>query len=334
MFDLEDIFPATSHVFESTESFGSRRSTPSNVSANVVVRPSPQIHQRTTTTTPSTSNIVRNAVLVNNVQSRTQLRHAIHTFSRDFRLRGQIVSGEALLSPLIYRCASMQHAVYANAIFQSEEAKPTHDAAALHARHYNTALTLLQTTVHDPSQNEENVGTLIALAFYDICAGDVDHWTTHMADAANQIRIRGQTVDSRPLSLSTKYLFALFARSEVVGANAVCHPARTDRELLNVVYSGVPITSKPLLPYRIELELLFAQLSALQYECSQLPSHTTGWRSQQDDQRLTQRYHDLVHRLQQWKGVDTQLVTFEEAVGEYTHGSVVPPEMGAPLICV
>jgi hypothetical protein len=28
------------------------------------------------------------------------------------------------------------------------------------------------------------------------------------------------------------------------------------------------------------------------------------------------------------------LIEFEEAVGEYPHGSMLPPEMGLPLLCV
>jgi len=349
-----DLFPATSHVFENTDPFGSQRSTPSThittasaAAAAAVAVPSPQIRHpntagATTTghTTPTTTSIVRNAVLANNVQSYTHLRNAVSSFSRDFRLHSQSLNLDKLLVPLIYRSVSMQHAVYANVVLQSDlqqEARsatsPTTNPSIMHMRHYNTAITLLQNTIDDASHLEENVGTSLALAWYDICAGDIEQWMAHMSKVLQQIRLRGQTIESQPLSLAQKYLFALFVRTEVLGSNSVCQPSHTDRKVVEIIYSGVPITNKALLPHRIELELLFAEISVFQYECSQLPTRSTEWRNQQVN-RLTRTYHDLVTRLQQWRVFDSDLVTVEEAVGEFAQGYILPPDMGTPLISV
>src|SRR5579862_6331181 len=127
-FNFEDMFPATSHVFENPDLF----STSSPQDRNV------------------TGGIVRNAVLVNNIQSRTQLQNAIHSFSRDCILRGQALTVESLLSPMIYRSAPWKHAILANAFLQAEQNAPSDPT--LHLRHYTTAVHLLHTT-HDTVEN-------------------------------------------------------------------------------------------------------------------------------------------------------------------------------------
>lgn len=334
-FALEDIFNA-SHTFENPDPFGSGRSNTPNSSTLVA---SPQIHPLPPAAT-TTAGIVRNAGLANSVQTHAQIRQAIRSFSKDFRLRGQVLTVESILSPLIYRSSALRHAVFANFMLQAEQATvtsphlATQDIVSIHVHHYNTAITLLQSTLNNPNFTDTNIATYLALAFYDICAGDMEHWTTHIGDTARQIRLRGSTIDSHPLSLHTKFLCALYMRTDILGSNAVGQPANLDRELAQIAYSGIPISSKILLPYRIELELLLADISVFQYECSQLPPLATGWREPSLETRLRAKYQELVNRLQHWKGVESQLAMFEEAIGEYVLGSMLPTEMGLPLLCV
>ena len=337
-FSFEDIFNA-SHTFENPDPFGSGRS---NTPTSSTLVASPQIHPLPATTAgPTITGIVRNAGLANSVQTHAQIRQAIRSFSKDFRLRGQILTVESILSPLIYRSAALRHAVFANFTLQAEQAKVTsppdlaaQDIVSIHVHHYNTAITLLQRTQNNPNFIDTSIATYLALAFYDICVGDMEHWTTHIGDAARQIRLRGSTIDSHPLSLHTKFLCALYIRTDILGSNAVGQPANSDSELARIVYSGIPISSKILLPYRIELELLLADISIFQYECGQLPPLATGWREPSLETRLRAKYQELVNRLHHWKGVDSQLAMFEEAIGEYIHGSMLPAEMGLPLLCV
>jgi hypothetical protein len=328
----EDIF-STAHSFEPPAPFGSQRSnTPSSSS----ITPSPQIRHPTTSTA-----LVRNAVLVNNVQSHAQIRQAIHSFSKDFRLRGQLFTVESVLSPWIYRITSLKHAVYANFVLQAEQAKgsppsqtSTQDLSALHVRHYNTAISHLQTTLNNPAYADTNVGACLFLAFYDLCAGDMEHYTTHIRSTADQIRVRGATVGSKPLPLHTKFLFNLYMRTDTIGSNAVGQPSNVDPEIARIVYHGVPISNKSLLPYRIELELILADISHFQYESNNILPADRTWTDPHQEAIFRQRYEDLLTRLHRWQGRDPELLVFEEAFGEYPHGSMLPPEMGLPLLCV
>jgi Fungal specific transcription factor domain len=339
-YPYEEIYTSSRpHAFDAnTDPFGSQRSsTPSTAS----ITPSPQIRHPSTGT-----GLVRNAVLVNNVQSQATLQRAIHAFSKDFRLRGQQFTVETILSPLIYRSTALKHAVFANFILQAEQSKlsplspmpspvAAQDLASLHVRHYNTAITHLQPTLHNPIYTDSNVAACLILSFYDICAGDMEHWAAHVRDSADQIRIRGNTIETHPLSLHTKFLFNLYMRMDVVGANAVGQPSSADREIARIVYSGIPISNKLLLPYRIELELLLAEISVFQYECSTLLPLGTAWNNPQQEEVFRRRYNDLLDRLSRWQDANSDLVAFEEAqIGEYPFGANLPPEMGLPLLCV
>ena len=328
----QDIYSA-SHSFEPASPFGPQRSnTPSSSS----ITPSPQIHHPTTST-----GLVRNARLVNNVQSQVHVQRAIHGFSKDFRLRGQHFTVETVLSPLIYRTAALKHAVYANYILQTEQAKGSpssrgapQDLSQLHVRHYNTAVSHLQTTLNNPAYADTNVGACLILSFYDLCAGDMEHYTTHIRTAADQIRIRGTTLDNNPLPLHTKFLFSLYMRTDTVGSNAAGQPSNVDPEIARIVYHGVPISNKSVLPHRIELELILAEISHFQYESDKILPPNRTWSDPHQEAIFRQRYEDLLARLQRWQGRDPELLVFEEAVGDYPHGAMLPPEMGLPLLCV
>jgi hypothetical protein len=322
----EDVF-ANPHPFDATDPLGSQgSSTPSTTS--------PQ------TRGPTTSSIVRNAVLINNVQSQTALQRAVHSFSQSFRLRGQMFTVETILSPLIYNSAPLKHAIFANFALQAEQEKGTptspnapRELETLHSRYYNAAITLLQTTLSNPMSSDANVGVSIFLAFYSLSQGDPEHFVTHLRGAAQQIRDRGKSIETHPLQLHTKFLYGLYMRLDTVASSAVGQPATLDPEIARIVYSGVPISNKILLPYRIQLELLLAEISVFQHDCATyLPSD--GWIDPQRKELLRQRYDDLVERLGRWQNGTSQLVSFEEAVGEYPHGSMLPPEMGLPLLCV
>lgn len=280
-------------------------------------------------------------MLVNNVQSQVQVQRAIHAFSRDFRLRGQLFTVETVLSPLIYRTTALKHAVYANFILQAEQSKgspsarvSTQDLSKLHVRHYKTAINHLQTTLNNHACADTNVGACLILSFYDLCAGDMEHYTTHIRMAAEQIRIRGATLDNNPLPLHMKFLFHLYMRTDTVGSNAVGQPSNVDPEIVRIVYHGVPISNKSLLPHRIELELILADISHFQYESDNILPQNRAWRDPHQEALFRQRYEDLLARLQRWQERDPELLVFEEAVGEYPHGSMLPPEMGLPLLCV
>jgi len=328
----EDIFNH-SHTLDPAAPFGSRGSnTPSSSS----IAPSPQIQQP-----PTSTGLVRNAALVNNVQSHLQIRQAIHSFSKDFRLRGQLFTVESILSPLIYRIIALKHAVFANFILQAEQAKgsPTlhssaPDLATLHVRHYNTAISHLETTLDNQAYADTNAGACLILAFYNLCAGDMEHYASHIRYAADQIRARGATVDSKPLPLHTKFLFGLYMRTDTVGSNAVGQPSNVDREIAQIVYHGVPISNKSLLTYRIELELILADISHFQYEVNSMLPTIRTWTDPQQEAIFRHRYEDLLAQLHRWQGRDPELLVFEEAIGEYPHGSVLPPEMGSALLCV
>jgi len=290
--------------------------------------------------------MVRNAVLVNNVQSQLTLRRAIQGFSRDFRLRGQPFTVETILSPLIFRSSALKHAIFANFILQAEQAKrhaPTsplstvaQDLSSTHVRHYQTAITHLRPNLGIPAMSDSNIAATLILAFYSICAGDMNNWAAHIRSTSDQIRLRGSNIDTQPLSLHTKFLFNMYMRTDTVGSNAVGQPANTDREIARIVYSGAPISSKLMLPYRIELELLLAEASRFQYECNAyLSSVGAPWNDAHQETILREKYEDLLDRLGRWDGMNSELVSVEEAQpGEYLRGAMLPTEMGLPLLCV
>jgi len=338
-YPYDDIYSATQSL-DPSDQYASRRN---STSASNSMAPSPQTRQPA----PSTSTpMVRNAVLVNNIQSQMALRRAIHGFSRDFRLRGQPFTVETILSPLIYRSSALKHAIFANFILQAEQAKqhpPTsplgtaaQDLSSAHVRHYHSAITHLRPNLGVPAMSDSNIATSLILAFYSICAGDMNNWAAHIRSTSDQIRLRGSNIDTHPLGLHTKFLFSMYMRTDTVGSNAVGQPANTDREIARIVYSGVPISGKILLPYRIELELLLAESSRFQYECNAyLSSVGAPWNDAHQETILREKYEDLLDRLGRWDGMNSELVSVEEAQpGEYIQGAMLPTEMGLPLLCV
>ena len=123
-------------------------------------------------------------------------------------------------------------------------------------------------------------------------------------------------------------------RTDTVGSNAVGQPSNVDREIAQIVYHGVPISNKSLLTYRIELELILADISHFQYEVNSMLPTIRTWTDPQQEAIFRHRYEDLLAQLHRWQGRDPELLVFEEAIGEYPHGSVLPPEMGSALLCV
>jgi Fungal specific transcription factor domain len=330
-YSYEDMYTSRPQSFETTAPFAPRSTTPSTAS----ITTSPQIHHSSATS----STLVRNAALVNNVQSQSTLKTAIRSISKDFRLRGHMFTIESILSPLIYRSNSLKYAVFANFVLQSDHNKrptsplPTQDFVSLHVRHYNQALQYLQASSHNPTYSDENVAAPLILAFYSICNEDIESWTLHMRHTADRIRLRGATIESHPVSLHSKFLFSLFIRSDVMGSNALGLIAETDRELARIIYSGVPITNKSILSGRIELELLMAETSVFQYECMTLLG--AGWHTPPQQTLLLRKYEDLTSRLSRWQTSHSETFLFEEAqFGEYPHGVMLPPEMGLPLLCL
>ena len=259
-------FNTANHPFESQ-----RSSTPSSSSIAL----SPQIPQNPTTGTA----LVRNAVLVNKVQSQTTLQQAIHSFSRDFRLRGQQFTFETILSPLIHRSNALKHSVFANFILQAEQGNPlsssslpmqTQDLESLHLQHYFTALNYLKQTHDDPECIDSKLGANLILLFYNLCKRDMENWMVHSRNAFQLIRARGRTLETHPLSLPTKFLSSLYMQIDTAGSNVLGQRAIADGEIARIVYSGVPIINRSILPASIELELLLAAMSVFQHECGTL----------------------------------------------------------------
>lgn len=331
-FQSEDIHSTLhSQPIETSDYFSSQRSSTSSASSVT-----PQIRHQTTSTA-----LVRNAMLVNNVQSQSTLQRAIHSLSKDFRLRGQSLTIESVLSPLIYRSNALKHSIFANYILKVEQAKRPplllprpQDPASLQERHYNTAVNHLQTTLNDPQYTDANVGASLILAFYSVTVRNLEHWTTQIHNAAEQIRIRGRNLDTNPLSLHTKFLFNLFIRTDTVGSSAIHQPANTDPELLRIVYSGVPISNPSILPCRMELELLLAEASRFQCDCATYLPIGNGLPDIPQEHVLRRKYHSLVERLGNWQGLRSDLIAFEETEAGDHSGVLLPPVMGSPLICV
>jgi Fungal specific transcription factor domain len=323
-----------SQSFQTLDPISSQQSSISTTSSIASSRP---------TGDPTTNTaLVRNAILVNNVQSQSTLQRAIHSFSKDFRLRGQPFTIESILSPLINSSKALKHSIFANFILQADQVRrlpassmPRQDLSSLQVRHYNAAITQLETTFNNPLYTDANVGAALILAFYNLCAGDLEHWTTQIRNAAEQIRLRGKTLKTHPLSLHTKFLFTLYLRTDTVASNSVGRPATADREIVDIVYSGAPISNPGLLHCRIELELLLAEISVFQYECLTFQQLGTGWNKPYRQEILRHKYDDLIDRLGKWDGLYSDLVAFEEAQdGGYPHGAALPPEMGLPLLCL
>ena len=275
------------------------------------------------------------------MQSQTTLQRAIHSFSRDFRLRGHQFTIETILSPLIHRSNALKHSVFANFILQavqtnrsSSSPMQTEDLESLHFQHYHIAMNYLEQTQTDPEYIDANLGANLILAFYNLCKGDMENWTVHSQNASELIRVRGKTLERHPLSVYSKFLFYLYMRTDTVGSNAIGQPSSADREIARIVYSGTPITNQSILAVRIELELLLAEISVFQYQCGTLLP-LGGWHSPPQKEILQRKYEDLSDRLGKWRGLNPNFVAFEEAqIGEYPRRSLLPIEMGAPLLCI
>ena len=324
---------------QSIETLGTFRSRRSSTGSSAFTS-SPQIRHH-----PNVgATVVRNAGLVNNVQSSTALQKAIQAFSNEFRLSGQPFTVQTVLSPLIYRSILLKHSIFANCFLNAEQANQSLSSIASrassqnlgerHLQHYNSAIHHLQTTINNPVHTDVNIGANLFLAFYSIRKGDLENWAFHIRSAAEQIRARGKILETHPLSLHTKFVFCLCVRTDTVGSNATGKPAATDSELVRIVYSGIPITNRSILPCRIDLELLLAEISVFQFQCANLLPINRAWRSPHED-RLQQDYEMLLARLNNWQGLNPGLVAVEEAqTGEHMNGSTLPVEMGLPLLCV
>ena len=317
---------------DTTDPFGSRRS-----SICSIVH-SPQVLQHPT----AGSTIVRNALLVNEVQSQITLQQAIHSVSQDFRLRGQQFTLETILSPLIHRSNALKHSVFANFILQAEQANQspvspiqTKDIESLHIQHYNNAINYLRQSHNNIECIDANLGAILILLFYNLCKRDMKNWRLHSRNASKLIRVRGRTIETHPLSLHTKFLFYLFVQTDTTGSCVLGQPASTDGEIVQIVYSGVPITNRSILPARMELDVLFVEMSLFQYEYETLTSLGGSWHTPPQEEMFRRKYEDLLDRLRKWQGLNPSLVALEEAqAGEYPHGSIIPAEMGLPLLCV
>ena len=196
-------------------------------------------------------------------------------------------------------------------------------------------MTHLNATINIPELAEVNLATHLILGFYCTVKEDLARWAFHNRNATDQLRARGQTVQSHPPSLPARFLFQLHIRTDTVGSNAVGISATTDPETIQIAYSGLAISNASFLPARIELELLLAEISAFQYDCSTIiPVVGSGWQTPQME-AMRMRYHHLLGKLAKWPGLTIDGVGFEEAeAGEYIQGSLLPSEMGLPLLCV
>ena len=286
-----------------------------------------------------------NARFANDFQSQSSVQAAICALSRDYRLPGQYFTVETVLSPMIFRSAALRHAVLASFLLQSDPSPLTSPSSVsesfqdrsstLSLRHYQTALTHLNPMINNPELAELNLATHLILGFYCSVKEDLARWTFHNRNATDQLRVRGQTVQSHPPSLPARFLFQLHVRTDTVGSNAVGLSATTDPETIQIAYSGLPISNASFLPARMELELLLAEISAFQYDCSiVIPLAGSGWQTPQMD-AMRIRYDHLLGKLGKWLGLTIDGIGFEEAeAGEYIQGSLLPAEMGAPLLCV
>jgi len=261
------------------------------------------------------------------------LECAIKYFSKAFRLPGQPFMIETVLSPLIHCSNALKHSVFANIILQVEETKrsssmPSQYWANLHVRHYNIAISYLKSTINNPQYADVNIGANLILAFYNLCREDSENWTMHSRITSEQIHVRGRTLETHPLSLHSKFLCYLYMRTDTVGSNAMGKPASIDGEIARIVYSGIPISNRSMLPSRTELELLLAEISVFQYECATLLPLP-------QEEILQRKYNNLLDRLRKWQGLYSNLAAFEEAnVGGYLHRDMLPCEMGLSLLCV
>src|SRR5215471_141505 len=121
-------------------------------------------------------------------------------------------------------------------------------------------------------------------------------------------------------------------QTDTAASNVLGQPARTDHEIARVVYSGVPLINRSIIPVRAELELLLAQISVFQHQCGTLLA-PGAWPTPPQEDVLRKRYERLLGRLRKWGGLNPSLVAFEEAqVGEYPQESLLPAEMGMTLL--
>ena len=288
---------------------------------------------------------MRNARFVNNAQTRLQLQRAIHSLSRDFRLRGHPYTIESMLLPLIFDSNALKYAIIANFVLQVEQLKPSISSSwpaqnrnqnftRLDVVYYMTATNNLQTTFSNPKYIDINVGTTLMLAFYDICAGDLEQYNMNMRTIADQIRLRGKILHIHPLEVPTKFLFNLFVKIDLVGSIVCKQQAIVDYEIIRIVHSGVSIFNTDTLLYRMELELLLAEISRFQYECATILQFDHDWNNSAQEEMLRQKYEDLLDRLHGWKGMDSRLIHFDEMQLVYPHEINLPPELGLPLLCV
>ena len=312
-------------------------STPISTSINS----SPQLPHRV-----DSKSIVRNATFVNDAQSQSSLQTAIRSFSLDYRLPGQDFSVETVLSPMIFRSIALRHAIFANFLFQREETPLTSPSSvletlqdhspSLHSRHYQAGVTQLNGMLGNADYPEANLATHHILGAYCLAKGDLHHWTYHNQSATTLLRASGQMIQSHPPSLSARFLFQLHIRLDTVASNAVGLSATSNYETIHIAYSGRPISNPAIVSARIDLELLLAEISSFQYDCSaMLQLVGSGWESPPQRGVMRVRYGELLEKLEKWKGLTNSVVGFEEAeMGEYIQGSLLPPEMGTPLFCV
>ena len=328
---------------EPADQFGSQESSTSSTSSII---PPPEIchHPNTTSLHPITgAELIRNALFVNHSQSQLQLEEAIHSLSKDFRLRGHSFTIESMLLSLIYCSDALKYATIANFILQAEQKKPlassslpaqNQNPARLDIVYYKNAKNILRTTFPNPIYIDINVGTALVLAFYDICAGDWHQFNKNMRKGADQIRLRGKILDTHPLRLPAKFLFNLFLKIDAVGSNVCAQQSTVDFEIIQIVHSGGSIFNTDTLPYRMELDLFLTEISQFQYECATVLPIDVGWSDPAQQEMLRRKYEQLLKRLRKWQGVDSPFIHFEEVQMDYFHGTKLPFEFGLSLLSV
>jgi hypothetical protein len=343
----QDTTPTShSQSLEPADPFESQESNTPNISS---IPPSPQIHHHPNTTValrPTTgTTLVSNALFVNNAQTQLQLQQAIHSLSNDFRLRGHPFTIESILLPLIYRSDSLKYAIIANFVLQAEQTKhlaspswpaknQNQNPPRLDVVYYRNAKNILQTTFPGPVYTDIIVGTALILAFYDICAGELDHFNTNMRNAADQIRLRGQTLRTHPLELQSKFLFNLFVKIDAIGSNVCVQQSTVDREIIEIVHSGLSIFSTDTLSYRMDLEFLLTEISRFQYECATVLPVDGDGNDPAQVEILRCKYKQLLDQLRRWQTTASKVIYFEKALPDYPLENKLPFELGLPLLCV
>jgi hypothetical protein len=295
-------------------------------------KPSPEIRN-----VPTGITLLKDAILANQAQFGWTLEHAVDTVSQNYRLGGQKFTLKLLLSHLIRRSAILQHAVLALYFLQMDHAtrstsSPTPpNVANLHDMCYNRVVSHLETTQND---FDINLTTSLILAFHDICIGAEDKWTFHIRNATEQIRNRLKALRTHPFAFRTKFLAQLCIRADVVESNAIKKPANADHEIVQMVYSRMSITNELLVPFRIELDVLLAEISRFQCECAEPLPLNKASDNPPHKVNLRQKYDDMWTRLRRWQGLNSH-VSFEQVeAGGFSYGTTLPTEIGLPLLCV